>query len=190
MISKFIIPYKNKIDRKTQFRRLVWGIIWALFFRTTPRWCLYGWRRFLLRCFGATIGKGCKIDPSCRIWAPWNLELGDLVAIAEGVDCYSVDKIVLGSKVAISQRAFLCTASHDISSLKHPLIHRPIVINDHAWVCSQAIIYPGVTLGEGAVVAAGSVVTKSVADWEVVGGNPAKFIKKRIVAEIPEKMSS
>lgn len=173
------LKYRNKISKKVQVARLAWGIVWSLIFRTTPRWCLHGWRCALLRAFGAKIGKGCKIDPSCRIWAPWNIELGDYTALAEGVDCYSVDRIRIGSKVAVSQRSFLCTASHDITSLLRPLVHAPIQIEDHAWICGQVFMGPGVHLGEGAVVAAGSVVTKDVAEWTVVGGNPAKFIKNR-----------
>jgi putative colanic acid biosynthesis acetyltransferase WcaF len=181
------LKYANNISKKTQLGRLIWALVYGLFFRSTPRWCLHGWRRFLLRLFGATIGEGSKVDPSCRIWAPWNLSIGSYTALAEGVDCYTVDRIEIGSKVAVSQRAFLCTASHDISSLRRPLTHAPIRIADHAWVCAQAIIYPGISLGEGAVVAAGSIVTKDVNAWEVVGGNPAKLIKSRNISEHTEE---
>lgn len=177
------LKYKNRISKKTQIKRLLWAFVWSMFFRVTPRWCLHGWRRGLLRLFGAQIGEGSKIDPSCCIWAPWNLSVGSYTALAEGVDCYSVDRIEIGSKVAISQRSFLCTASHDIGSLRRPLIHARIKIEDHAWVCAQAFIGPGVTLGQGSVVAAGSIVVKDVKDWEVVGGNPAKKIKIRTVQE-------
>jgi putative colanic acid biosynthesis acetyltransferase WcaF len=92
-----------------------------------------------------------------------------------------MDKIKIGSKVAISQRSFLCTGSHDISSLTRPLITKPIIIHDHSWICSEAFIGPGVTISEGAVVAARSVVTKDVKEYEVVGGSPAKFIKIRVL---------
>lgn len=177
------LKYKNKLSKKSQVGRLLWGSVWILFFRFSPRWCMHGWRRSLLRLFGANIGEGSRIAPTCRIWAPWNLSLGAYSALAEGVDCYCVDRIEIGSKVAISQRAFLCTASHDISTLQRPLIHSAIRIEDHAWVCSQAIIYPGVSLGVGSVVAAGAIVTKNVNAWEVVGGNPAKLIKQRQVIE-------
>ncbi len=173
------LKYTNRIPVQTRFRRLAWGIIWALFIRPTPPWTCHAWRRFLYRLFGATIGKGSKIDPTCRCWAPWNLTLGQYTALAEGVDCYAVDKITIGSKVAISQRSFLCTASHDITSLQRPLIHKPITIGDHAWVCAEAFVGPGVTLGEGAVAAARAVLCKDVEPWTVVGGNPAKLIKQR-----------
>jgi len=177
------LKYKNRISRKTQVGRLMWAIAWILLFRPTPHWCLHGWRRGLLRLFGARVGKGSKIDPSCRIWAPWNLSVGSFTALAEGVDCYCVDRIEIGSKVAVSQRTFLCTASHDISSLRRPLVHASIKIEDHAWVCAQAFIGPGICLGKGSVVAACAVVTKDVSAWEVVGGNPAKKIKIRNICD-------
>lgn len=109
--------------------------------------------------------------------------MGDFSCLAENVDCYTVDAIVLGSKVTVSQRSFLCTASHDIRSLTRPLTYSPIHIEDHAWVCAECFVGPGLRLGEGAVVAARSVVIRDVAAWEVVGGNPAKFIKHRKLEE-------
>ena len=117
--------------------------------------------------------------PSVRVWAPWNLKVGGCVAIDDEVNLYSVDKITIGSKVAISREVFICTASHDITKPNRPLITAPITICDGVWIGARAIILPGVTIGEGAVVAAGAVVTKDVEPFTVVGGNPAKFIKKR-----------
>lgn len=116
---------------------------------------------------------------NCFVWAPWNLEMEDYVCLADNVDCYSQDKIRLGSYVTISQRTFLCTASHDITSLRRPLIHSPIIIKNHAWVCAEAFVGPNVTVGEGAVVGARAMVTKNVDPWIVVAGNPACFVKKR-----------
>ena len=99
------------------------------------------------------------------------------------VDCYSVATVRIGDKVCVSQRAFLCTASHDISHVNSVLIQRPIRIDSFAWVAAQAFVGPGVTVGEGAVVGACAVVTKDVAPWTVVAGNPARFIKKREIRE-------
>ncbi|MCH8540770.1 MAG: hypothetical protein LAT58_08375 [Opitutales bacterium] len=109
--------------------------------------------------------------------------MGEFSALAESVDCYNVDTIEIGSKVAVSQRSFLCTASHEISNLHRPLLTQPIKINNHAWICAEAFISPGVEIGEGSVVAARAVVTRSVDRWVVVGGNPAKFLKKRILSD-------
>lgn len=176
--------YKNALSRRNQAARFLWGLTCALLFRPTPRWAMHGWRCGLLRVFGARIGTGCRIDPRARIWAPWNLELGDFVAIAEDVDVYSVDKIRIGSKAAVSQRAFLCTASHDVSSLRRPLVHAPIEVEAHAWIAAQAVVLPGVTIKEGAVVAACGVVTRDVEAWTVVAGNPARLVNKRILASV------
>ena len=136
-----------------------------------------------MKLFGATIGRGSRVLPSCFVWAPWKLTMGEFSVLAEGVECYSMDEIIIGSKVAVSQRSFICTGSHDISSLKRPLVTKPIVINDHAWICSEAFVSPGVTIGEGAVVAARSVVIKNIESWTVVGGNPSKFIKNRVIKD-------
>lgn len=114
-----------------------------------------------------------------KVWAPWNLSVGSYVAVDEGVNLYSVDKIKIGTKVAISREAFICTASHDITKPNRPLVTAPITICDGVWIGARAIVLPGVTIGEGAIVAAGAVVTKDVEPWAVVGGNPARVIKRR-----------
>jgi putative colanic acid biosynthesis acetyltransferase WcaF len=138
----------------------------------------------LLRLFGAKIGRGCRIAPSCFVWAPWNLIMEDFVALAQGVDCYSVDKIILGSYSTVSQRAFICTASHDVSYLSRPLIHSPIIVGEHAWICAESFVAPGVEVGHGAIVGARSVVTKNVSAWTIVAGNPARYIRVREIVEI------
>ena len=101
--------------------------------------------------------------------------------LASDVDCYNVAPITLGANSTVSQGAYLCTASHDISDPLNPLITAPIVIEDQAWVAAGAFVGMGVTIGQGAVVGARAAVFKSVEPWSVVGGNPAKFIKQRII---------
>ena len=105
--------------------------------------------------------------------------MGDYACLGADVDCYAVDDIVIGNQATVSQGAKLCAAGHDTSSAIMELTTKPIAVGANAWVASWSVILPGVTIGEGAVVAAGAVVTKDVAPWTVVGGNPAKFIKKR-----------
>lgn len=177
------LKYENKLSRSERALRLVWGAVWCCLFRPTPRWALHGWRRSLLRLFGATIGEGSKIAPSCRIWAPWNLVLGDFAALGDGVDCYNVGKIAIGSKAAVSQRSFLCAATHDASSLLRPLIVKPIAIQNHAWVAAESLIMPGVTIGEGAVIGARSVVTRDMPAWHICVGVPCR---ERAVREVTD----
>lgn len=178
--------YHSPLSRKNKAARLVWDVVWALLFRPSPRVGLgFAWRRFLLRLFGARIGRGASVYPSCRIWAPWNLEMGDFSSLSHNVDCYSVDRICIGQHAAVSQYSFLCTASHDIADPHLRLMTSPILIGDRAWVCAGVFVGPGIVLHEGAVAAARSVVVKDVGPWTVVGGNPAKVIKRRNLRGIP-----
>jgi putative colanic acid biosynthesis acetyltransferase WcaF len=176
------LKYVDTLPRSGKARRLVWGVVYQLLFRPTPRWMLHGWRRFLLRSFGAKVGVGCRIAPTCSIWAPWNLEIGDFTAIADGVDVYTMARIRIGSKVAISQRTFLCTGTHDTRSLLRPLVTREIVIEDHVWIAAESFIHPGCVLGEGSVVGARSVVTHDLPAWMICVGAPCRPIKPRDIA--------
>lgn len=174
--------YANQLSAQNKLVRLAWGIVSLFLFRPTPRWALNGWRCTLLRFFGARIGVGCRIDPTARVWMPSNLKLGDYVAIAASADIYCVAPIDIGSKVAISQRAFLCTASHDISALQRPLTCAPIRIDDHAWIAAEAMILPGVRVGEGAVISARAVLRKPAGPWTIHAGNPARHVGERRLA--------
>jgi len=185
-MSEFgVLRYVDTIPRQEKLRRLMWEITWFLLFRPTPRWGTHGWRRFLLRSFGARIGRGSRIAPSCRVWAPWNLSMGELSVLGDGVDCYSMDQITIGSKVAVSQRAFLCTGTHDVTSLRRPLVTRPIVIEDHCWIAAEAMVMPGVRIHEGAIIGARSLVTKDQQAWSICGGHPCKTIKPRTITDLP-----
>ena len=176
-------PYKNQLGLKNKCLRAIWWGVYILFFRFTPNPFFWNWRAFILRCFGASVGKHCKIRASASFWAPWNLQLEDFVSIGQKAQIYSVDKIIIKTKVCISQGAYLCTASHEITNKENPLITAPIVINSLSWIASDTFIGMGVTIGEGAVVGARAAVFKDVEPWTVVGGNPAKFIKKRIIKD-------
>ena len=175
------LKYKNEIPLKQRLVRLLWDIVYITLFRPTPRWTLHCWRRNLLRIFGAKIGIGTKISPSCKVWAPWNLEIGSYTALGDGVDCYNVSKVTIGSKVAVSQRSFICTASHDIGSLVRPLTSSPITIYDHVWIASEAMLMPGVKIGEGGIIGARSLVNKDMPPWTVCAGSPCKPISERII---------
>jgi len=138
----------------------------------------------LLRLFGAVVKEDAHPYPSCRIWAPWNLTMEKHSCLADDVDCYCVAPIKLGAHVTVSQYAFLCTATHDYEDPEFRLITKPIEIGDYAWIAARAFVAPGVKIGEGAVVGATASVYHDVPDWTVVGGNPARFIKQRVVKRV------
>ena len=176
------VPYQNLLSISNRVGRLLWTVCWALLFRPTPTF-LNGWRVFVLRCFGAVIGRRCAIDPSCRIWAPWNMEIGDDCQLDARVDCYTVGRITVEDRSIISQGAYLCSASHDFTNPAFPLTFAPIRIGSDVWVAARAFIRPGIVVGQGAVIGACAVVTKDVAPWTVVAGNPARLVKRRNVEE-------
>lgn len=172
--------YKNRHSLKSKILRVVWNVVWAVLFRTTPRGNLFRpWRIALLKLFGAKVAWSSNVQSTCRIWQPWNLTMRPYACLSEGVDCYTVAPIILGANATVSQGVRLCTASHDITSKIMELTYKPITIGANAWVAGWSIVLPGVTIGEGAVVAAGSVVCRDIAPWMVVGGNPAEVIKSR-----------
>ena len=160
-------------------RRILWGFIKPLF-SFSPR-SLFAWRAFLLRQFGAKVGRNVHIYNSATIFFPWNLEIGDYSAIGEHAYIYNLGPIIIGNKTTISQRAHLCAGTHDFTDPALPLLKPPIVIADQVWICADAFVGPGVTIGEGVVVGARSVVMRNVEPWVVVVGNPAKFLSKRII---------
>jgi putative colanic acid biosynthesis acetyltransferase WcaF len=166
------------LSAANKLMRLGWGIVWLVLFRPTPR-VLHGWRRFLLRLFGAKLARRTSIYPSVQIWAPWQLEMHEGSCLSPYVDCYNVDRVVLGRKATVSQYSYLCTATRDYNTPGLPMVSAPIVIEEEAWVTAQAYVGPGITVGRGAVVGACSVVTRDVEDWMVVVGNPARAVRRR-----------
>ncbi len=158
--------------------RLMWALTWMLLFRPSPR-PAHAWRCLLLRLFGAKLG--CRVHPypSAKIWAPWNLVMGDDACLAESVDCYCVDRIVIGARSTISQYSFLCSASHDFRHSGHPLVAAPIVIGSDVWIAADVFVAPGVTIADGVVVTARSSVFDDLPQWTVAGGYPARPIKRR-----------
>jgi len=172
---------KNRSSKKYSRKELIMRIFWGfgkLFFNYSPR-ILFSWRVFLLRLFGAKIGRCVHIYPSAVIYMPWNLEVDDYSAIGEDALIYNLGKVSLGKNVTVSHRAHLCAGTHDYSDPTLPLLKPPIVLQDNVWVCAEAFIGPNVIIEEGAVVGAAAVVSKNIDAWSVVAGNPAIFIKKR-----------
>ena len=162
--------------------RQMWYIVQATLFRFSPV-PFHFWRRWLLLAFGAKIHRSARVYPSVRIWAPWNLRLDQDACLGPGVIVYSVDQVILRQQALVSQYSHLCTASHDYQHPKFPLIHAPIVIEQGAWVCADAFIGMGVTIGTEAVVGARSVVTRDMPARMVCAGFPCKPLKPRFAEE-------
>lgn len=136
------------------------------------------WRVFILKLFKANVQWSSHIYASCKIWAPWNLEIGNYATLGPKVDCYNQGKITIGDNTIISQKSYLCASSHDFTKKDFPLILKPIIIGNSVWVAADAFIGPGVQINDGAIVGARSAVFKDVETCTVVGGNPARIIKK------------
>lgn len=176
---------KNRRQKKYSNFVLFNRILWALFtpiFRFSPR-IFFPYRNMILRAFGAEIGEFVHIYPSAKIYMPWNLIIGDYSAIGEDALIYNLGRITIGRNVTISHRAHLCAGTHDYTDPTLPLMKPPIIVEDNVWICTQAFVGPGLTIGEGAVIGAAAVATKDVPPWTVVGGNPAKEIKQRILKQ-------
>lgn len=170
-----------------QLGRFAWGIVQATLFRLSPR-PMHRWRWMLLRIFGADLAPTARVYPRARIWAPWNLTMGDRATIADDVDCYCVARITIGDRAVVSQYTYLCGATHDHTLLSRPLVPMPITIGAGAWIAADVFVGPGVSVGEGSVVGARSGVFADLPAWKICAGTPAKPIKDRIVrdAEPPQ----
>ncbi len=171
-------------------REYLLRILWALaipLFRFSPR-PFFGWRRMLLRVFGAQVGAGAHVYPSARIYLPWNLALGEECSIGEWALVYNLGPVAIGDRATISHRAHLCAGTHDYRDPTLPLLRLPIEIGSQAWVCADAFIGPGRKVGEGAIVGAAAVVVSDVPAWQIVGGNPARVIKTRVMRTARDSM--
>ena len=164
--------HASKWTRRELIGRILWEIAGRRLFGWSPR-PAWGWRRWLLRRFGARIGQAVRIDPSARIVIPWNLALGDNVGIGERAIMYALGPITVGNNATISQNAHLCAGSHEFRGPAMQLTKPPIAIGAGAWICADAFIGPGVVIGDFAIVAARAVVVRDVAAGIVVAGNPA-----------------
>ncbi len=173
--------YQSEIPLKHKLLRALWNIAWFLLARPFPRRIANGWKLCLLRLFGAKVHSKSVVYSSARIYMPWNLEMHEYSCLAPQVHCYNPAKVSIGAHATVSQKTYLCAASHDVTKVNYPLILAPITVQDQVWVGADAFIGMGVTIGQGAVVGAKSAVFKDVEPWTIVGGNPVKFIKKRIV---------
>lgn len=177
----------NQMPMKEKIIQRIWGCTRIIMCYSTP-FFMRKWRRFVT-CLFAKIGGAGRIDKkaslarTCRIDYPWRVSIGKDSGVGDGAWLYALDNITIGNQVCIGLDVRILTGSHDLESPHFDLVRKPVEIQDKVWIATGAWILPGVTIGEGAVVAAGAVVTKDVAPWTVVGGNPAKFIKKRVLKD-------
>ena len=165
----------------SRFKETLWVLVRCLFFAPSlpmPS----ALRVFWLRWFGAKIGKGVVIKPQVKITFPWKLEMGDHVWLGEECWLLNLERITIGSNVCISQRAFLCTGSHNYKSPAFDLIVKPIQVEEGAWIGAGAWVGPGIRVGTHAVLTAGSVATSDLQPFGIYQGNPAVLIKQRIIS--------
>jgi putative colanic acid biosynthesis acetyltransferase WcaF len=165
---------------KNRMVRAAWNLTWGLLAAWTPP-PMRGWRRFLLRAFGADIASTSWVYGSVHIWLPSNLKLGKYAVIGRGVTVYNMAKITLDDYAIVSQGAHLCTGTHDIEDPHFQLKARPLTIGSRAWVAAEAFVGPGVRIGEGAVLGARGCAFKDLDPWTVYSGNPATPLRKRNV---------
>jgi len=158
----------------------IWWIVQSTLFRMSPQ-VFYGWRRWLLRLFGARIGKGVIIRPSVQVTYPWKLKVGDFCHIGDEVVLYTLGEIEIGDCAVVSQRSYICTGSHDHTSPTFDIYARKIVIEPEAWLATDVFVAPGVLIGSGAVVGARSSVFSDVPPGVIYVGSPARFVGTRIM---------
>lgn len=162
----------------------LWWIVQATLFRGSPQF-MYGWRRFLLRLFGARIGRSVLVRGTARITYPWKLAIGDYSWVGDFVELYSLGAIDIGRNAVVSQYAYICTGSHDFRSATFDIYQKPIRIEDEAWVAAGCFVHPGVTIARGSVIAARSVVNADTEPFTVYAGSPAVRRGPRLATAAP-----
>ncbi|MES2441438.1 MAG: putative colanic acid biosynthesis acetyltransferase [Pseudomonadota bacterium] len=159
----------------------LWMLVQALFVSSWLPGSAH--RRFLLRLFGAEIGRGVVLKPGIRVKFPWRLAIGDHSWIGEHAWIDNLAPVRIAANCCVSQGAYLCTGSHDWSRPGFDLVTRPIVLEPGAWIAARATVGPGVTVGRGAVLGLGSVASRDLDAWTVYAGIPAAPIKQRVIPQ-------
>ena len=157
---------------RSAFLVQLWWIVQSTIFGCSPQF-MYGWRRALLRLFGADIGSNVLVRPSVRVTYPWKLKIGNHSWIGDHVELYTLGAITIGNNAVVSQGSYLCTGTHDYLDPSFRIEERPIVVEDEAWVAAQVFIAPGIRIGKGAVVGVRSLVLTDVPDGAIAMGHPA-----------------
>jgi putative colanic acid biosynthesis acetyltransferase WcaF len=159
----------------------LWWLVESTIFAWSPQF-MYGWRRFLLHLFGASIGQNVLIRPTARITYPWKVSIGDHAWIGDQVILYSLGAIEIGAHTVISQRSYLCTGYHDYTKTTFDISAQSIRVGSQAWIASDVFVAPGVTIGDGTVVGVRSTVLNDLPAGKVCFGTPAQPVRDRSVS--------
>jgi putative colanic acid biosynthesis acetyltransferase WcaF len=169
--------------------RQLWNICYVLFYRLSPR-PFHGWRAMLLKMFGAKMGPKCHFYPKSKVWAPWNLVCEDRVSLGDDAELYNPSPMYLGSHAIVSQGAYVCGATHLYNEVSFKLVSFPMRLGAYSWICAKASVNPGVNVGDGAILALGSIATKDLEPFGIYAGTPARKIKERLRSAVPEPYGS
>lgn len=175
--------YSSPWPKKQAILIRVWEVVWTLFVRWLPK-PFYRWHVLLLKLFGCQIHGHVFIAPSCRIYAPWLLEIGNRSCLGSRSEVYNLGSVYIGERTTLAQYVYICNGTHDLSNSILPLLVGDIEIGNDVFVGAKAIILPGLKLGNGSIVGAGSVLTKNTDEFKIYAGNPAKYIKERLFKNI------
>lgn len=156
----------------------LWWLVQASLFQLSPQ-AMYGWRRWLLKVFGAKLGKKVMVRPTAKITYPWKVSIGDYSWIGDEVILYSLGEIEIGCNVVISQKSYICAASHDYTSPNFDIFAKKVQIEDEVWLATNVFVAPGVTIGKGAVVGACGSVFNNLPPMMLCIGSPAKPLRQR-----------
>jgi putative colanic acid biosynthesis acetyltransferase WcaF len=176
-LRSFRLP--RKFRGRSAFLVQLWWFVQATLFRCSPQ-IAYGWRRWLLRLFGARIGKGVIIRPTVTITYPWKLSVGDWSWIGDSVTLYTLGEVTIGDNVVVSQCTYICSASHDYTVPTFDIFTRPVHIESEVWLATGVFVSPGVRIGHGTVVGARSMVLSNLPEMMLCAGHPAKVIRPRV----------
>ena len=169
---------RSPYSAREKIGRVLWAIVQSTAFGLSfHSW--YGWRRMLLCAFGAQLDPVVRIRRSVRIECPWNLSVGHDSAVGDRVTLYCLGPVRIGARVTISQGAHLCAGTHDFTRRAMPLKRPPIEVGDDAWICADAFVGPGVSVGAGAILGPRGVAMRSLDPWTIHAGNPAVAIRLR-----------
>lgn len=175
-LSRFRLPIGFR--GRSAFTAQLWWLVQGSLFRASPDF-MVGWRAALLRLFGARIGRGVRIRPTVRVRFPWRLVVGDHAWIGDDVELYSLGDIVIGANAVVSQRSYLCTGTHDYRDPGFAILAKPIFVEAESWICTDVFVGPGVTVGQGAIIAARSTLLEDAQPMMIYAGSPARPVKPR-----------